>query len=260
MFEYTVFLAPFATQEENKSNIKSQLVEIYNNHKQKKTVLHHQQKLENQTRQTILIIISLLLFVFLFFTLYRIDKRKQQKLEAKIKEEQYAHEIKQKALLGRLKHSNEAMRIQKDKTSNLAKIVKTQQKQARWSSLDDFMNEDICQEILLMLCNKHIKRESKRGDYPELFLNNNQLSSLRIAVEKHFCGFEKSLTDIYPKINRNTMNQCFLYLLDLEDVQVAALLSCDYTTVKKRSLKLKEVFNTKKEPCQYIRELILQRH
>ena len=191
------------------------------------------------------------------FVLYQKNKWKKQKLEAQIQEEQYAHEIRQAALSGRLKRSNEALRIQKKESSDLAKEVETHRKRKEWNSLEDFMKEDICQEIKVALQGKQIKREAKSGDYPELHLSDAQLQNLSIAVEKHFCGFEKTLTDLYPKINRNAMNQCLLYLLNIEDVQIASLLSCDYSTVKRRSSKLKEAFNTEKELRQYIRELVL---
>ncbi len=257
-YEYSDYLTPFATQEENKSYIKSQLAELYNNHKQRETEFQHQKTSKRQAKRTALIITSLLVVMLLYFVLYRTNKRKKLRLEEQIKEEQCAHEIKQKALSGRLKRSNEALQIQKKRANDLAKKAEHQRKQAAWGSLDDFMKEDVCQIIMALLADKVIKREAKRGDYLKLRLNDAQLHALSLAAEKHFNGFEKTLTDQYPKINRSGINQCLLYLLNLEDVQIAALLSCDYTTVRRRSLKLKEAFNTEKEPRQFIRELVLR--
>ena len=132
-----------------------------------------------------------------------------------------------------------------------------QQRQTEWNHLNDFMNESICNDILTAIRDKQIKREAKNGDYPELHLNNAQLHDLSIAVEKHFQGFEKTLTELNPKISRNAMYQCQLYLLNIEDVQIAALLSCDYSTVKRRSAKLRQAFGTEKELRQFIREFVL---
>ena len=255
---FAEFLVPFANKEENKSAVKSQLSELYNNHKQRMTGYQHQHKLIRQARKTLMVIIVLFLVLLCFFVLYRTNKKKKLRLEAQIQEEQYAHEIKQKALSRRLKRSNEALQIHKKRASDLAKEAEHKRKQAVWSSLDDFIKEDICQIILALLANKIIKREAKRGDYPELQLNDTQLQALSLAAEKHFSGFEKTLTDLYPKISRNGINQCLLYLLNLEDVQIAALLSCDYTTIKRRSLKMKEAFNTEKGPRQFVRELVLR--
>ena len=257
MLEYADFLAPFATQDENKSAIRSQLVELYNNYKLFITERLNQQKTKKQKKQTLIVITGLLIVMLGLFVLYRKNKKKKQRLETQIRAEQYAHEIKQKALSGRLKQSNEALRIQKKRANDLAKETDLQHKQKEWNSLDLFLNEDICQEIMRMIGDKQIKREAKRGAYPDLELNTAQLHSLSVAVEKNFPGFEETLTNLYPKINRNAIHQCLLYLLNMEDVQIAALLSCDYTTVKRRSSKLREAFSTQKDPRQFIRELVL---
>lgn len=156
-----------------------------------------------------------------------------------------------------MRQSNEALRVQEKKTRDLAEKLETQQRQTEWGSLNDLLCEDICQEIFALLCDKHIKREAKKDAYPELHLSEVQLHALETAVEKHFCGFEKTLTSLYPKISPNLIRQCLLYLLNMEDVQIAALLSCEYTTIKRRSSKLKEAFGTKKEPRQFIKELVL---
>ena len=257
LIDYAEFLVPFATQDEYKGVVKSQLAELCNGYKQFELEQQHKKKVKKQTELSIGLFAGLLMVMLGVFVLYWKNKRKQQNLETQIKEEQYAHEIKQRALSGRLRRSNEALRMQKEETSNLAKEIDIQQRQTAWNGLDDFMNESICKDILTALNDKQIKREAKSIDYPELRLSDVQLHDLSIAVEKHFCGFEKTLTDLYPKINRNALNQCLLYLLNVEDVQIAALLSCDYSTVKRRSAKLKEAFNTEKEVRQFIRELVL---
>ena len=256
IFEYTDFLVPFATRDENQGIIKSQLAELYNGYKQFVLEQQHRQKIKKQSRLSVIVVSGLLIAMLSVFALNQTNKNKKQSLEALIKAEQYAHEIMQKALSSRLKQSNEALRLQKKEANNLVKVMETKQKQVKWGQLDDFMKEDICNDIVTMLRGKQIKREAKSGDYPELHLSDVQLHDLSVAVEKQFCGFERTLTDLYPKINRNAMNQCLLYLLDLEDVQIAALLSCDYSTVKRRSTKLKQVFGTEKELRQFIREFV----
>ena len=257
IIEYAEFLAPFATIEEDKSTIKSQLEEVYDVYIQQELARKHKQKIMQQTKFSIIVFAGLLNVMLVFFILYRINKKKGQSLEAQMKEEQYAHKIRQKALSGRLKKSNEALRIQKKESSDFAKKMDIQRRQTEWSQLNDFIKEDICNDIVTALRGKQIKREAKSGDYPELHLSEAQLHDLSVAVEQHFCGFEKTLTDLYPKISHNAMLQCLLYLLNLEDVQIAALLSCDYSTVKRRSAKLKQAFGTEKELRQFIRELVL---
>jgi len=247
------FLAQFATQDENNSALKSMLTELYNDNRLRELDRLQQQRLKKQAKKSIAVFAGLLLVSLLCYLMYRKNKKRQQNLEVKIEKERQAHRIKQKALAGRLKSSNEALKIQEKRTSDLTKAAMLQQRRKEWSCLEVFMDESICQEILAMLENKVVK---KTGDYPELCLNSIQLHDLSFAVEKHFHEFEKTLTDLYPKISRNAMSQCLLYLLNLEDVQISALLSCDYSTVKKRTSKLKTAFKTKKEPRQFIRDLV----
>ena len=254
IMEFASFLVPFATQDEEKGVIKSQLAELYNIYRRQELEHQHRLKVKKQTRRAIGIVIGFLLLTFGILGKY---KRNKQSLEERIKEERYAHEIKQKALSKRLKQSNEALRIQKKETSDLAKKMDLHRRQTEWGHLDNFMNESICNDIVTALHSKQIKREAKSGSYPELQLSEAQLHELSVAVEKHFCGFEKTLTDLYPKISRKAINQCLLYLLNLEDVQIAALLSCDYSTVKRRSAKLKQAFGTEKELRQFVREFVL---
>ena len=165
--------------------------------------------------------------------------------------------MKQRALGGRLKASNDALRIQKVENVELVKAIKTQQTKAVWGSLEDFLSENICHEILSILDGVYIKREARIDDYYELQLSKQQLSSLLVAVDRNFNGLCNILTCLYPKMSQNEMNQCLLCLLDLKDVQIAALLHSDYSTIKKRSTKLKKAFNTEKPLQVFIREFVL---
>ena len=100
--------------------------------------------------------------------------------------------------------------------------------------------------VLETLRNEHIKREAKSVDYPQLRLDVDQLAQLEVAVEKHFNGFGNLLTALYPRINQNEKTQCCLCLLNLHDTQIAALLNKDYSTIRKRSAKLRKAFSTDK--------------
>ena len=163
----------------------------------------------------------------------------------------------QKALGGRLKKKGETLRLRNEEVKKLQENLDAQQRQTTWSSYDDFINEPICQTILGMFEGVHIKRESKTIVYQYLKLDGEQLMQLEAAVSKHFDGFGSKLTSLYPKITRNEMNQCLLSLLNLEDGQIAALLQYDYSTIKKRSVKLKKAFQTEKTLQMFLREWVI---
>ena len=262
--EYSNYLARFATISERQSALNSTLVELYRQYGQDKEAYLRAQNNRKKNKQVTWVMCSLIVLTGLSVVVNIIIrsrnkklKKEKQKTEELLETENYSHKIKQAALSSKLKKRNEALRIQKKETNDLAKEMAIQQRQTEWNHLNDFMNESICNDIVTALRGKQIKREAKSGDYPELHLSDAQLHELNVAVEKHFHGFEKTLTDLYPKISRNAMNQCLLYLVNMEDVQIAALLSCDYSTVKRRSAKLKQAFGTEKELRQFIREFVL---
>ena len=264
IFEYANFLVPFANMSENQSHLKSQLTEQYHNYEQGRHRTRYRKQLQRISKFIVVVSVSLAIIFSIALAIHLVHNKKYKHLkvqkeaaEKQLKSERFGHEMQQKALSGKLTRSNEALRLQKEEKEKLLLELQARQKQMDWSRLDDFMDENICKEILALLHGKEIKREAKRDDYPELHLDASQLSRLDTAVEKHFNGFRKTLADVFPKISSDEMSQCQLYLLNLEDVQIAHLLSCDYSTVKKRSVKLKKAFGTEKELLLYIREYVL---
>ena len=195
--------------------------------------------------------------MLVFDTLFSLNKKKRIRLESKLKDEVFAHQMKQKALGGKMKELNEALRTERFEKNELKKELKTKHDQLNWDSLELFLEEDICKKVLKKVEGLSIKRIAKKGDYIELGLSDTQISQLMVAVEKHFPGFLAQLTDLYPKINRNETNQCLLCLLNLKDTQIAALLQSDYSTIKKRSAKLTNAFGTDKTLQAFLREWTL---
>ena len=264
ILEYADFLVPFANLNENQSAKKSQLTTLYQEYEQKKKDSQHRKDITKNQRianKAIGLLLGLITFVAILYLVnkkrHRNVRKQKEETEKCLEVERHAHKMEQAALAGRLRKSNNALALQKEEKENLLKALQAHQEQSSWNSLNEFMNEDICKEIISLLDGKEIKREAKIGSYPELQLSRTQLSCLDVAVEKHFIGFSKMLTDISPRISREELNQCWLYLLDLEDVQIAHLLSCDYSTVKKRSKRMKSNFGIEKDPRQFIREYVL---
>ena len=184
------------------------------------------------------------------------NKQKVQ-LEKDLSETNQKHLEIQKSLSGRLKSSTENLRQEKEKTKSLQKELETIQQQKTWDSLEIFLEEDICKEILDSVEGKTFKREIERSDYQDIILSNTQLARLSTAVEKHFSGFRKMLADKYPKMDENEINLCYLYLLNLNDIQISALLNLGYSSLKKRVSKLKKAFETEKELSGYIRDMVV---
>ncbi len=255
--EYADYLVPFANQNEYLGEIKSQLAEQYSSHLKRDHDIRHRQKIKLQEKLTGLIIGTLVFLFLANFVFYHVIKHKKKLSETRFSKEKYAHDMAQKALGGRLKKKGETLRLRNEEVKKLQENLDAQQRQTTWSSYDVFMNEPICQTILGMFEGVHIKRGANINDYQYLRLDKDQLLKLEVAVSKHFDGFGSKLTSLYPKITRNEMNQCLLSLLNFEDVQIAALLQCNYSTIKKRSVKLKNAFQTEKTPQSFLREWVL---
>ena len=88
-------------------------------------------------------------------------------------------------------------------------------------------------------------------DYSDYALSKEQITALREAADRHFGQFTIRLAKAYPDLTKSDLNYCCLYLLDLNDADIAALMQRAYNTVSDRSRKLKTLFGSE-EPLSTI--------
>ena len=140
---YTDFLAPFANQEENKSEIKSQLTELYKAFRQAQLERQHKMEMQRHHVQSMAVVAGLLMVILIVFALYHNNKRLKRHLENQIIEEKQVHNMEKKALSSRLKKSNEILRELQDQ-------IKKQDRNSLKpeTSADTFVDEPICRLIL----------------------------------------------------------------------------------------------------------------
>ncbi len=188
----------------------------------------------------------------------RILKEKENFHNKEIDYERTKHESLQNAILGKLKNNREALREQTERANLLAKELETKQKQTEWSGINDFLSEEICHEIMRLIKSENIKRIAVKESYSHLRLDDSQLLRLREAAEKHFNGLQTKLSLLYPKIKQYETDQCLLYLLDLNDSEISVLLGKDYTTINKRTQKLKKEFKIDVGLTVFVKNLIIQ--
>ena len=94
--------------------------------------------------------------------------------------------------------------------------------------------------------------------YKEFALDKIQLMALHDAVDRHFPNFTTDLRKAYPTLTKDDLNYCRLYLLDLNEAEVSALMQRAYTTVCDRSRKLKRVFGTADHPSVFLRDKVMR--
>lgn len=236
---YSDYLAQFATPEENSINIKSRLAELYGNHRQRKAEKWHQQNRRKQTFGTITVVVGLLIVILALCLLYCKSKSKKLQLEERIKEERIGHAIRQKALGGRLKRSNETLLELK------AKIKLQENEEEREDRMDiPFEEEPICKHII-QICNDEripIKANLPFSSYADLALTAEQEAQLREAAVRHYRRLFERLKKNYPALKSKDYLYCYLCLLDLDNAQIAVLTHLSYRTVWEREKRLQRIF------------------
>ena len=232
---YADFLIPFANQEENQSEVKSQLTELYKDFGQKRQKRLHQHLKEQYTKQAVIVTGSLIAFISAGVFLYFWYKRKGEHLKAQIKEEKHFHKQQQKALSGRLKQKNQEVRELKDQLSQKDETAKIAETAA------SFAEEPICRLIMERVNEGCFKSKMDCEVYKRYALDKMNLLDLRLAADRHYGQFTVRLKKAYPELTNTDLDYCCLYLLGLNDADVAALMQRAYNTVTERDGKLRKI-------------------
>jgi hypothetical protein len=245
MIKYAEFLVPFANHEENKSEIKSQVTELYNEFGQNKLEQQHQKEISRHLKWFLMAFSGMSLIILIIMVINHNNKQKKHHLESQIYKEKQTHNMEQKALSGRLKKSNEALRELKDQ-------IKQQNRGA--SSLAQtptisFVDEPICQLIMKHVEEGRFKSQMDCTIYKNYALTKEQIMALHEAVNHHFYGFTMRLKKMYPQLTDNDLNYCCLYLLGLTDADIAALMQRAYNTINERNSKLRRIFGSENSIC-----------
>ena len=219
LIEYTSFLAPFANQEENKCSTKSQLTTLFQSYCQQKQERQHRQVIKERTIRITVVLVGLLFVILVLSFLYR----------------------RRNKMVGVLTNQ----------------IMEKQSLEKKKELFEQFLNETICQNIILSIDGKVIKRTTVPQDYHELILSDLQLQQLTLVVNRYFGPFENLLKQ--NGINPNTflLNLCHLYLLGMDEKQAAILLNRDYSSIKRYEKKLKNGFKTQEDLRFYIKDFVI---
>ena len=247
---YAEYLVPFANLEENNSAVKSQLTEMYNSFRQNELERRHIETIQKNTKSTLIIIGGLL--VALLAVIF-IHLRRKKSLKTQLEAESHAYIMKQKALSGRLKTTNETLRDTlkrlEEKEAELKSIENNSTNYHNTDNYETFKQALVCQEIMKTVHKLHsnkrntLKTDMDVTEYKAFALSMPQLNQLSKTVETVFPNLHTSLEAIYPNIDRNEWIHCCLYLLQLDKKCICVLLQEPYYTCRRCTLKLEEIFN-----------------
>ena len=242
--EYSRFLVQFATEKENKSTENSALSELYNSYKQSVLENKHDIELKSRMGRLNIIIIGVVVVAFLFLLLYLFNHKQKNLLqdELSIKETQHSATMgKMKSVVENLKNKNKLL-LEKGIESK-QKINSITETQTTVSDYKSFLREGICVNIKQKLKTQDILTTTKLEAYSNLALSQKDLLELTQAVDRHCPHFGDRIKKNYPAITDKDLQLCRLYILDLSIIQVAVLLDTDYSSIRRRTCRIKEKMN-----------------
>ena len=252
ILEYASFLAPFATQDENRGIIKSQLAELCNGYKQNIVEQAHARKIGKITRWVFWTVGLLAGLTMLVLVLYNVARHRnkglqaqKQAVESQLEAERHAHKMQLSALGGRLKRSNEALKKQENERREKFGSADLQLA----AMAETYADEPICQHIL-SVCNggkSAIKSTVPVSVYADIALTDAQKAQLKVAATGHYGPLFEKLKKQYPKLKEKDMLYCYLCLLGLDKTQIAVMTQLSYRTVWEREKRLQEIFDVEDE-------------
>ena len=136
-------------------------------------------------------------------------------------------EAEKQALSGRLQEQGEALSAMKKRVEAAS-----------------FAEEPICRLIMERVNEGQFKSKVDYIIYKDYALTKEELLALREATDAHFGQFTAQLKNDYPALTKGDIDYCCLYLLGVEEADVAALMQRAFNTVCERSRTLKGIFGS----------------
>ena len=114
-----------------------------------------------------------------------------------------------------------------------------------------FLKEPICQSILNKLSGKNITTRENAYELG-IALKDEDFEQLRIAVEKHYEGFDNMLLSQCPGLKHGHLALCHLHLLGINESEIAVLKNVSYSAIKKQNESLREKLEIKDSVAKYV--------
>ena len=280
--ECTRFIADYKKSEGENKALVSKLEDIFQIHRTKKQEKQAEEARAKSIRRTIGIIVPIVVVVVLgILVLAKLKSRKllkkqqeeadkklgktkqeheqeirfwqaetektRKRHEEELESERLAYRTEQEALRKSLKQHEERVKELETKHEHYHSEV-VQQELA-------FSNEPICRKIKDSISDLHLTARSNYGDYYYVKLDKADSVALGEAVARHFPNFRTILRSLLPKIDSKDLLMCYLYLLHLNNQQIAVLQQCHNSTIHRRSEQLQKDLKTNVPLPEFIRNL-----
>ena len=166
-------------------------------------------------------------------------KRHEEELET----ERLAYEKEKDSLRQNLMERVEQVRA-------LEEALNQQREEAKLRRMT-FLKEPICQSILNKLSGKNITTRENAYELG-IALKDEDFEQLRIAVEKHYEGFDNMLLSQCPGLKHGHLALCHLHLLGINESEIAALKNVSYSAIMKQNESLQEKLEIKDSVAKYV--------
>ena len=279
---YMRFLAEHKKSDgENKAMV-SKLEDLFKDYTNRKQQKQAEEKRKKSIRKTIGIIVPIAVVVALSILVMaklrsrKLLKKQQEEADKRLGETKMEHEQEMKLWQAktekaRKRHEEEleserlayrkeqeALRKSLKQHEERVKELETKQEHHHSEIVQQglaFSNEPICRKIKDSISNLHLTARSNYGDYYYVKLDETDSVALGEAVAKHFPDFRTTLYTLLPKMDNKDLLMCYLYLLHLNNQQIAVLQQCHNSTIHRRSEQLQRDLNTDVPLPEFVRNL-----
>ena len=180
-------------------------------------------------------------------------RRQQAEVAKKIEEKDRRHEEEVRRVQEAVNKEKEILQQglqQREEQVNALEKALNQQREEAELRREAFLKEAICCKINESVRNLYIT--AREGSRTNVALTDEDSSNLRNAVSRHYENFEATLLSKNSKMSKDDLQLCQLYLLGLDERQIAVLQCKTYSAIKKRANTLKTLMGLEGSLSAYI--------
>ena len=154
----------------------------------------------------------------------------------------------------KIKDTNRKYNKEKTKAIKLEKEI-VRKRSTTELHIERFLNEPVCRKINDTICDIPASARSNYSNYTYLKLDEVTIIELGEAVTKHFPNLKTRLISNDIKLKKDDLLLCYLYLLGLNNSQIALLRQCNFATVCRQANRLKKSFTECKDLPSFIKKI-----
>lgn len=270
MNECIRFLAFHKDVESENKVLVSELEAIFQTYLDQKREKASEEEREKSIRKTISIIVPIAIAVVLIIIIAGKARSKkilkeqqkeaemqhersmqQQKTETEIllEEKNKQLEREKKARQREKEKLQQGIQQREEQVNNLKKALNHQRNEAELRR-EAFLQEAICRKINDSIRSQSITARNSHEKY--VAFTEEDAAALKYAVLRHYENFETMLLGKYSRLSNTDLQLCQLYLLGLDERQIAVLQNKSYSAIKKRTNTLKGMLGLEESLGSYL--------